>query len=135
MSSAAQGAEVRSLTPGAEYWERLRGGAVPYQRCETCGEAVFFPRVLCPACGSTQLAWRDSGGRGTVYSATTVHLRGVDPYTVALVDLEEGIRVMVRIDDATPDEPPIGREVLVVAGELDGEPALRAALATEVHDG
>ncbi len=126
--------DLHALKPGPEYWERVTGGAVPYQHCNACGESVFFPRAVCPHCGATQLEWRESSGRGTVYSATTVHLRDVDPYTVALVDLEEGIRVMTRIDDAVPDEPPIGRAVLVVAGEIDRQPALRASLAGEGHD-
>jgi uncharacterized OB-fold protein len=128
-------ARVRSLHPGPDYWERVRGGAVPYQSCDACGRAVFFPRVLCPFCGSTELSWRDSAGRGTVYAATTVHVRDRDPYTVALVDLEEGIRIMTRIDGAVPDQPPIGRPVLVVAGELNGEPALLGSLTGEDHDG
>jgi uncharacterized protein len=121
--------QERVARPGAEYGERLAAGEVPYQRCAVCGQAVFSPRVLCTNCGSTQLGWERSSGRGTVYSATTVYLRGVDAYTVALVDLDEGVRVMTRIDDAIPGEPPIGRAVDVRAGELDGAPALTARLA------
>lgn len=116
------------MTPSTDYWGRLNEGFVPYQHCEDCGKSVFFPRVLCNNCGSTALGWRESAGLGTVYSATTVHERNADPYTVALIDLAEGIRVMARLDGATPDEPPIGRTVVVVAGQVDGQPALLGSL-------
>jgi uncharacterized OB-fold protein len=121
--------QERVARPGAEYAERLAAGEVPYQRCAACGQAVFSPRVLCTNCGSTELGWERSAGRGTVYSATTVYKRGVDPYTVALVDLDEGVRVMTRVEDAAAGEPPIGKPVAVSAGELDGAPALTARLA------
>jgi uncharacterized OB-fold protein len=119
--------DLRTSRPAAEYWERLEAGDVPFQRCAACGAAVYTPRVLCPVCGATELTWQASSGRGVVYSATTVHKRD-GAYTVGLVDLEEGIRVLVRVDGAADDEPPIGRAVVVVAGEIDGEPALRSAL-------
>ncbi|MBX5469700.1 MAG: OB-fold domain-containing protein [Thermoleophilaceae bacterium] len=114
--------------PGAEYARRIQAGELAYQHCDRCGEAIFFPRVLCPACGSTELSWRTSGGRGTVYSATTIYSRNRDPYTVALVDLDEGVRLMTRIEDATPGEPPIGSTVEVRPVEIDGEPATVARL-------
>jgi uncharacterized OB-fold protein len=63
-----------------------------------------------------------------VYSATTVHSRDQNPYTVGLIDLEEGIRVMTWIDDAEPDVPPIGQRVLVSVAEVNGQAALRASL-------
>ena len=64
-----------------------------FQRCGACHAAVHPPRVLCPRCGGRDLAWEESAGRGTVYSATTVYTRE-ETYGVCLVDLEEGYRVM-----------------------------------------
>ena len=64
-----------------------------FQRCGACGALLGYPRVLCPACGSRDLEWEESAGRGTVYSATTVHTRE-EAYGVCLVDLDEGVRVM-----------------------------------------
>ncbi len=128
--------DFQALRPGADYTARLQAGEIAFQHCERCGESVFFPRVLCPSCGSTHLSWRESGGAGTVYSATTVHGRDHDPYTVGLIDLDEGIRVMTWIDDADPDVPPIGRRATVSVAEVNGQPALRASLrATEVQRG
>ncbi len=126
--------DFRTLKPGADYADRLGAGEIAFQHCERCGESVFFPRVLCPGCGSTRLSWRRSEGAGTVYSATTVHARDQDPYTVGLIDLDEGIRLMTWIDDAEPDVPPIGQPVVVSVAEVNGQPALRAALQASEGD-
>ena len=64
-----------------------------FQRCAACGTLLGYPRTLCPGCGGRDLAWVQSAGSGTVYSATTVHTRE-EAYTVLLVDLDEGVRVM-----------------------------------------
>lgn len=64
-----------------------------FQRCGGCGALLGYPRVLCPGCGSRELAWFESAGRGSVYSATTVHARE-GSHGVCLVDLDEGVRVM-----------------------------------------
>ena len=64
-----------------------------FQRCGGCGALLAYPRVLCPGCGGRDLGWEQSQGRGTVYSATTVHTRE-GAHGLCLVDLEEGVRVM-----------------------------------------
>ncbi len=67
-----------------------------YHRCRSCGAAIHPPRPLCPACGSRDLAWAESRGEGVVYSSSDVHTReGV--HNVALVDLDEGHRVMSTV--------------------------------------
>lgn len=68
-----------------------------FQRCGACGDAVHYPRVLCPGCGGTDLRWEVSAGEGVVYSTTTVFTRE-GSYDVSLVDLAEGYRVMTTID-------------------------------------
>ena len=70
-----------------------------FQRCAACGLLLGYPRVLCPGCGGRDLAFEESAGQGTVYSATTVHTRE-EAYTVLLVDLDEGVRVMGAGDAA-----------------------------------
>lgn len=64
-----------------------------FQRCADCRTLLAYPRVLCPRCGSRDLAWERSEGTGTVYSATVVHTREGE-HGVLLVDLDEGVRVM-----------------------------------------
>jgi uncharacterized protein len=110
--------DAEALPPGRAYEQALARGRVLFARCETCREPAFPPRVLCPTCGSTDVAWRESEGTGSVYSETTVHRRE-GSHQVALVDLDEGIRVMTAGDDVA-----IGQRVRVVVD--DGSLVARA---------
>ena len=78
-----------------------------FQRCGSCGAAVHPPRLLCPVDGGRELAWAESAGEGTVYSATTVHARE-GAHGLCLVDLDEGYRVMAS------GAPAIGARVRLV---------------------
>ena len=64
-----------------------------FQRCGSCGAAVYPPRLICPVDGGRELAFEESAGAGTVYSTSTVHARE-GSHDVSLVDLDEGYRVM-----------------------------------------
>jgi uncharacterized OB-fold protein len=97
--------------PVAAYRRHLENGKLAYQRCADCSAAVFYPRVLCPVCGSGALEWRESAGRGTVYATTAVHSRDRDPRNVALVDLDEGFRMMSRVEGVPAEEVEIGARV------------------------
>ncbi len=83
------------------------------QHCKNCSGYIYPPRALCPHCGSPDLEASEASGRGTVYSTTVVRRkpeRGGD-YNVVLVDLEEGPRMMSRVDGIAPDKVQIGMEV------------------------
>jgi len=97
--------------PVAAYRRHLENGKLAYQRCADCSAAVFYPRVLCPVCGSGALEWRESAGRGTVYATTAVHSRDRDPRNVAIVDLDEGFRMMSRVESVPAEEVEIGARV------------------------
>ena len=98
--------------PPAEIYRRyLESGKLGFQRCAGCGAAVFYPRVLCHVCGSPDLAWETSSGRGAVYATTAVYRRDADPYNVVLVDLEEGFRMMSRVEGVPADEVEVGARV------------------------
>jgi uncharacterized OB-fold protein len=86
-----------------------------FQRCQDCGAAIFPRRVVCPVCGGRRLADERSAGRGVVYSATGVHTRE-GAYNVALVDLDEGFRMMSTVVGADPDGVAVG---LVVQARTD----------------
>jgi uncharacterized OB-fold protein len=92
-------------------------GGHAYQRCGGCRAAIHPPRVLCPVCGSRRLTGERSAGHGVVYSATTVHTRE-GSYDVALVDLDEGFRVMSEVVGIAPDDVRIG---MAVRARDDGE--------------
>lgn len=105
-------AEGTSWTAGADahYFGRLAEGVFEIPHCQACERYHFFPRVCCPHCGSKALVWVVSTGRGTVYSATIVRKPDGD-YTVCLVDLEEGPRMMSRVVDMPVEAVRIGMAV------------------------
>jgi len=78
----------------------LASGELKYQSCTHCGVAQKLACHACRTCGSTELQWKTSTGKGVVYAATIVSrapsdaFRPLVPYTLVLVDLEEGARVM-----------------------------------------
>ena len=88
-----------------------------FVRCEDCGAATFPARVLCGVCGSPRLSAQVSSGRGVVYSTTTVHRRE-GTHNVALVDLDEGFRMMSAVVGIDPDDVRIG---MAVQARDDGE--------------
>jgi uncharacterized OB-fold protein len=103
------------VTQGPEsiYQQYLAAGKLHIQRCENCKTYLFFPRYLCPDCGSSNLAWTRASGKGTVYSTTVMRRRaeaGGD-FNVCLVELEEGPRLMSRVEGLPPQEVKIGMEV------------------------
>ena len=97
--------------PAVTYRRHLENGKLGYQRCADCSAAVFYPRVLCPDCGSGALEWHESAGRGTVYATTAVHSRDRDARNVALVDLDEGFRMMSRVEGVPAEEVEVGTRV------------------------
>jgi len=114
----------------AQYEAALEAGRFLIQRCEACAKHVHFPRELCPHCGAERLAWVAPRGTGTVHAVTTVRRKpdaGGD-YNVSLVDLDEGVRLMSRIEGIPPSEVRIGQRVRVrIAGglvvfDLEGAP-------------
>jgi uncharacterized OB-fold protein len=98
------------------FWDGLAAGQLRLQRCGDCDAVVWYPRGLCPHCGSVALAWFTASGLGTVYSFTVVR-RGPEPfsaaapYVVAYVELAEGPRVLTNIVGGDPELTRIGQPV------------------------
>lgn len=105
------GYEPLSDSPMGRYQAALERGYLEYQFSPQAGRAVFYPRILCPFTGSADLEWRRSSGRGVIYTLTRLYPSQGDPYAVALVDMEEGFRLMTRIVDAAADDVGIGDRV------------------------
>lgn len=90
------------------YWDAARNGELAIRRCKACGQFHFMPRYLCPHCWSTDLEWVKASGKGTVHSYSVIRRAPMQayaprvPYVVALIDLEEGPRMLTNIvgDDA-----------------------------------
>lgn len=98
-------------SPYGTFVDYCRKGQLAYQYSPDDGKPVFFPRVMAPVSGSTNLEWRVSQGLGTVYATTVVHARDSAPYNVALIDLDEGFRMMSRVEDIDPMQVRIGMRV------------------------
>ena len=99
-------------SPLAVYQAHLDKAELAYQWSPEAQKAVFYPRVICPFTGSDRLEWRVSAGLGTVYATTVVHTaREGAPYNVALIDCDEGFRLMSRVDEIPPEAVRIGMRV------------------------
>lgn len=96
-------------SPLGTYVEHLNKGELAYQVTDT-GEAVFYPRAVAPGTGGN-LTWRVSKGLGTVYSTTVVHYKGEQPLSVVLIDMDEGFRLMSRVEEIDPMQVKIGMRV------------------------
>ena len=114
------------------YWESLRSHALALQWCAACQAPVFYPRPVCPRCLGSHLEWRPASGRGVLHSFTIVHrapapeLQGAVPYAVALVDLEEGVRLMATLQDVdpAPEALRIGMPLELVYDDVSAEVTL-----------
>jgi len=112
--------------PEARFRAGLAEGKFVIQQCGGCGKHVFYPRVLCPYCGSADLRGQEASGRGTVYSVTIVRQKpeaGGD-YNIALVDIAEGPRMMSQVVGIPAGEVKIGMALKAKISEIDGQPAV-----------
>jgi uncharacterized protein len=111
------------------YWDAAREHRLVIQRCQVCQQAIFYPRSVCPRCMSDRIAWIEATGKGTVYSYTVVHRAPAQfaedaPYVVAVVDLDEGVRLMTNVVGCAPAEVRIGAEVEVTFDDVTPEISL-----------
>ncbi len=106
------------------FWEASRKRELVLQWCRSCDRVIHYPREICPACMGADLEWRSASGRGEVYAYSVMHRPGNPlmadrvPYTVALVDLEEGARLMTNIVGCEPDSVEVGMAVQITWEEL-----------------
>jgi uncharacterized OB-fold protein len=110
-------------SPLAVYQAHLDKGELAYQWSPEAGRAVFYPRLVCPYSGSTVLEWRVASGFGTVYATTVTHPAEGPPYNIALIDLDEGFRLMSRVEDIDPMAVAIGMRVRFRIHKPDGDKA------------
>jgi uncharacterized protein len=92
------------------YWDGAAAGELRIQRCLDCGKPYFYPRPICPSCGSGDVEWFTASGRATLYSYVISHrpapgFEADAPYAIAVVQLAEGPRMMTNLVGvaATPE--------------------------------
>jgi len=113
------------IQPETEWRAHLAQGRFMLQRSRSTGGYVFYPRVAEPMTGAEDLEWVEASGRGTVHAVTVVRKKDpADSYNVVLVDLQEGPRLMSRVDGIAADEVTIGMAVSARITEEGGQPIL-----------
>jgi uncharacterized OB-fold protein len=101
------------------FWDATRERRLLVQWCTACEEPVWFPREVCVRCLGNTLEWREVTGLGSVYAFLVEHrpnLPGVfgdSPYVVALVDLDEGVRLMSNVVGCPAETVVVGMPVQV----------------------
>lgn len=116
---------IEDGAPEAQWRAALAEGRFILQRAQSTGTRFFPPRVMEPGTGETDLEWIEALGTGTVYSVTVVAQKlPAAPYNVVLVDLDEGPRLMSRVDGVEADAVHIGMRVRARVAEEDGTPIL-----------
>ncbi len=116
--------------PEAQYRAHLKAGRFMIQRSPSTGAHVFYPRVAAPVSGATDLEWVEASGLGTIYSIT-VNRSKASSHNVAIVELDEGPRMMTNIEGV--ETAAIGARVKARIVEVDGEAAVMFALLDGVR--
>ncbi|MDR3535013.1 MAG: OB-fold domain-containing protein [Acetobacteraceae bacterium] len=110
-----------AVSPLATYIQHLEKGELAYQVSPSSSQVVFYPRLVCPKTGAADLQWRVSKGLGTVHATTAVHPQQGAAYNVALIDVDEGFRLMSRVEDIEPTAVKIGQRVKFRVHPAEGD--------------
>lgn len=112
------------------FWTAARQHRLEIQRCKGCRKHFFYPRPLCPFCGSSSLEWALVSGRGKVYSytvarrPTTPAFANQGPYVIAIVELDEGPRMTTNIVGCDPNSVYVGQAVTATYEDVSDQIAL-----------
>ncbi|MGW6011329.1 Zn-ribbon domain-containing OB-fold protein [Streptomyces sp. NPDC055210] len=108
------------------YWDAAADGRLLLRRCGACGRAHHYPREFCPHCWSEAVTWERATGRATLYTWSVVHRNDLPPfgsrtpYVAAVVDLEEGPRMMTEVVECAEGDLRVGM-ALEVAFRVEGD--------------
>ena len=120
---------TRLIPPNTEltqpFWDAAREGKLVVQTCNDCTHKLFPPGANCPKCGSGKLAWTELSGKGVVYTYTIAHrpphpvLAEQCPLAIAVIELEEGPRMMSNVVGCDPSDVAIDMPVQVAFEPID----------------
>lgn len=122
----------------ASFWEACRRGQFTVQRCRSCGRVQGYYRRFCAHCWSDDVEDVPSTGRGKIYTYTVVfenHTRGFRaqvPYVLAVVELDEGVRVLGNVVNCKPDTVRVGM-VVEVTFERRGDFSVPVFQPADLH--
>lgn len=118
-------AHLAFLAQGKFMLQRRRGGGTPF----------YYPRVAEPGTGSTDLEWIEASGRGTVHATTTVRVRPPQSdYNVSIIELDEGPRMLSRVEGVEAEEVAIGMRVTARIIEFEDQHAVVFAPVDDTSD-
>ena len=109
------------------YWDAAKQGRLLVKRCNACRRVHHYPRPFCPTCWSEDVEWQEVSGLGTVYTYSIVFRNDLEPfsgwgaYVPAVVELDEGPRLMTNVVDCPHDDLAVGMKVRVSFRDLTDE--------------
>ena len=104
------------------FWDAALEGRFLIKRCTACGKAHYYPRSLCPLCGSEETVWEEASGRGEIYTLSVTYRGTPEPYAIGYVELEEGPRILTNFTGAALESFGIGDKVKLVWTPTEGGP-------------
>jgi uncharacterized OB-fold protein len=124
---------IPMITPESErYWQGCKQHELWLRYCNSCAKAYFYPRDICPSCGSREVTWKQASGRGSIYTFAIVQRAPTPafaedvPYVNAIVELEEGPRMLASLVgvEAEPGKVSVGMPVEVTFEDISEEISL-----------
>ena len=110
-----------TVTPeNKTFWDSASQGKFMIKRCGGCKRPHYYPRTMCPHCGSMETHWEESSGRGEIYALSIMRTAEI-PYSVGYVTLDEGVQVLTNFVDADMNTLRIGQPVKVTFRQSDGD--------------
>ena len=123
------------MTPEAKpYWDGLREHKLMLPRCSDCQHVFFYPRVLCPRCHARNIGWIQASGRGKLHAFEIAHQafnrawKVKPPWVLAMIELEEGPRMMSNLVNVPPDPAHVKCDMPVEVTYLDVTPEVTLPL-------
>ncbi|KPJ49922.1 transcriptional regulator [candidate division TA06 bacterium DG_26] len=113
--------------PSPRYWREIpQRYRLEASKCKQCGVISFPPRAVCPECKSRDFDLHKLSETGKIVTYSVIHVpprefSGHTPYTVAIIELADGVRLTAQVADASPDEVAIGKPVRLVFRRLFDE--------------
>ena len=137
MSEIKETAYSKTLPQPSEltkpFWDYCRKHELHMQFCKGCSEWIWYPKAWCPTCGKRdKIEWKKLSGKGMVYSFTIIRqvidnspaFQNELPFTVGLIELEEGPRLYSKVTGFQPDEMKIGDKVQIYYDDVTSEISL-----------
>ena len=94
------------------FWDAAGDGKLMLKHCTACGEKHYYPRSICPLCGSDKTEWFQSSGKGVIYTLSSMRRGANSPYTLAWVTLDDGPAIVTNIDTDDHDVLAIDQRVI-----------------------